>query len=264
MLSKLIKHEWKDTWRMPAGLMLVLALLTVIGIFIGSDMGNFLEASFDTNAAGVLTGLYFFSYVIVICFSTFAIWIYFILRFKNNMYGTEAYLMHSLPVSASEHIASKTIVNLIWTILSALGVLASITIFVFSHVGPIDWSEILADVSDFMEYFWEEIEYVTYLPAPLAIVLFVFIGLFSSISRILVIYLSISIGQQVKKHKTLLAFVSFFLILYVEGRGFLMISDLLDLDAPLGFYVLLVLEIAVSVLYFACNSLLMTKRLNLE
>ncbi|MCR5033434.1 MAG: hypothetical protein K6A92_11315 [Lachnospiraceae bacterium] len=264
MLSKLIKHEWKDTWRMPAGLMLVLALLTVIGIFIGSDMGNFLEASFDSNVSGVLTGLYFFSYVIVVCFSTFAIWIYFILRFKNNMYGTEAYLMHSLPVSASEHIASKTIVNLIWTILSALGVLTSIAVFILSHAGDIDWSMFLADVSDFLNYFREEIEYVTDLPFPLAMVLFIFIGLFSSISRILVIYLSISIGQQVKKHKTLLSFVSFFLILYVEGKGFIMLSDLLDLDAPFGFVVLLILEIAVSVLYFACNSLLMSRRLNLE
>ncbi|MDE5932692.1 MAG: hypothetical protein K2H40_09480, partial [Lachnospiraceae bacterium] len=127
MLGKLMKYEWKATWKLLVPLNLFIVVMSILAyITVQLDF-------FDSNNALVLTtgGILLMTCV----FSMFVILvvsvIYLIYRFYTSVYGDEGYLLHTLPVDKHHIIIAKAVVSASWIILNIVLIYLSI-LFLFS------------------------------------------------------------------------------------------------------------------------------------
>ncbi|MDR2043905.1 MAG: hypothetical protein LBQ15_05970 [Clostridium sp.] len=121
MLGKLIRHEWKATYKFFAVVVLFLAAMTVLGrvslrtIFGFSDYdGEWLSAESRIALTSLLL------YVATLIGVTIGMGIYLGLRFYQSMYSGEGYLTHTLPVHPHKLLLSKLLVGGSWYALMAL------------------------------------------------------------------------------------------------------------------------------------------------
>lgn len=225
MLGKLIKHEWKATWKFPALISLFAVILTLLGVWSFKApfwnnlvTGNLEKLTFFDIAAFALLAMYF----VYICIALYAIMIYFAIRFYKNMYTDEGYLSHTLPVKPSAHIFSKTLVSGTWYIGSTILMLASMiwllssfvsTIFTSAGMTPADMATLKAYGLDFsLSHFAEAFNSISSIPFWLFAMLLVLTGLFSCYSSMLIIYVCISIGQLFKKHKVIASILTYLVV----------------------------------------------------
>ncbi len=146
MLKKLIKHEIKATSRF---MFVLFATLLAISVMMAAVM-RFNTGSGDlylSSVAGRLSiGHYnvfweILSVFIILAYATVniaagcAMFFYAINRFRKNLLEKEGYLMHTLPVSAGENISAKTIVSVMWTIISIIAIIISVVIVCAISVG---------------------------------------------------------------------------------------------------------------------------------
>ncbi|HHW48659.1 MAG TPA: ABC transporter permease [Clostridiaceae bacterium] len=108
MLSKLLKHEIKDTGRIMPFLYLIAFAATVIA-FISFTTGiNWLR--YSSSVLLILIGIAVF--IVTLVFIS--------VRFYQNLYSREGYLMFTLPVKPHFLLVSKAIVSISWLILSSI------------------------------------------------------------------------------------------------------------------------------------------------
>lgn len=123
MLGKLIKHEFKDTYKPICVYYAVLGLLTILGV-IGTDSipiaDNLLDILRIISIAAYMTmmGLLGIITIMVLCS-----------QFEKTMYGDRGYLTHTLPVKKGELLASKYIVSVVWCIVSLFVMFLSLIIY---------------------------------------------------------------------------------------------------------------------------------------
>lgn len=189
MLSKLFKHEMKATARLLLPLYLILAVLTImdrIVIYIDIFKGVFV----------IIPGFITFAYVISIMAILIVSSVIVIFRFYKNLMTDEGYLMFTLPVKSHQLINSKLLASIIWTFGSFVGVIVSLLV-VFS--GSTAFSE--------LPTFWKELStaFKTEFGSATAlfVIEFIVLFIFSMINSILMIYVSIAIGQFFNGHKIL-------------------------------------------------------------
>jgi len=225
MLGKLIKHEWKATWKFPTVISIFVVVLTLLGIWsfkmpFWNNLltGNFEKISFFDVCALAILMMYF----VYICIAIYAIMIYFAVHFYKNMYTDEGYLSHTLPVKPSQHIISKTFVSGTWYIGATVLMLASMMLLlyafmstVFSTVGltAADMAELKAMGFDFsLSHFAEAFDTVGGMSFWAFIILMVLTAIFSCYSSMLIIYVCISIGQLFKKHKVIASILTYLVV----------------------------------------------------
>lgn len=131
MLGKLIKYEFKATSRFMLLMYgLLIALSGIISISLRFNLDEvFAGIAEEFQLGSLILGVFMFIIitifvvlnVTVIC----GMFFYAIKRFKDNLLSDEGYLMHTLPVKTHQHITSKTIVSVIWTIVSFVAVMIS-------------------------------------------------------------------------------------------------------------------------------------------
>lgn len=271
MLGKLIKHEFKATYKLFGllfGALLALTLLTKFCIYIPEDFRLFRVLKI------VLTILYV---VVLVCMSLFSIVIV-LIRFNNNMLKDQGYLSHTLPVQMWQQITAKTLVYTAWVVLSCVGMVVSLGIF-FTGEGT----------GRFIKLFIKGLKDNAQL-IPMLLV-FIVIIIMQMAVNILNFFAALSLGQMFAKHRIAGAVLFYFILNYALGflSSLLMIMaepliskiDAIDsnldsaasfgemlvaVQGPMYAYlgVLFVMEIVLVVVYFAITNYMLTKRLNLE
>ena len=118
MLGRLMKYEWKATWKLlvPANLLIV-----VTSFFSWIAWRRMRYDGYDVNAVVNLAALVllvtsFLSMFVVIVGSA----IYLIWRFYTSTYGDQGYLLHTLPVDKHHIIIAKVLVSTAWILLSTV------------------------------------------------------------------------------------------------------------------------------------------------
>lgn len=268
MLGKLLKYEVKATAR---------TLLPLYGAMIVFAMINriFTSNGHLINTANVLFG---FTAVImamlysIIMAATFVMtFIIMIQRYYKNLLGDEGYLMHTLPVRPAHHITTKLIVSVFWFICTAIVTFISIVIIVYEP-GMIKTA--FQSLSILFINFKEELGFSPYI----ALIEMLLIGLSVSITSILLIYCSISIGHLANKHRKLTSFGAFLAITFIVEFLFACIGTALDdtafaiwfsnLDPTPGVHYFTLICIAinglVSTVYFTISNYVMKNKLNLD
>lgn len=198
MLGKLFKHEMKATARMLLPLYLVLAVFTIMDrIVIYLDIFK--------GVLKVIPGFITFGYVVSIIALIIVSSVIIITRFYKNLMTDEGYLMFTLPVKSHELINSKLLTSTIWTITSTIAVIASIVI-VFS--GSIHFSE----VPEVWQAIADEMKRAFGSNTTLLVIEFIVLIAVSILNSILMIYVSIAIGQLFNGHKILGSFAAYIVL----------------------------------------------------
>ncbi|HIV90557.1 MAG TPA: hypothetical protein H9744_02555 [Candidatus Eisenbergiella stercoravium] len=208
MLSRLIRHEWRETWRIPVISFLVILFLTLVCFICFRQM----EPPADENSVNAGAFVIMMLYCLIIsCIST-VVTIYIAIRFYRNLYTDEGYLMHTLPVTPRQLILAKLLVAALWVFvlsLLALWAICCILLFGLPAMVLVDMSVIIPALT---EYFPQ-----IFGMGPVAFLLFyVLLSLVSAFSSVLVAYAAISLGQLFSKHKvmaSILCYIGFTMLI---------------------------------------------------
>ncbi|MDE6212626.1 MAG: hypothetical protein K2M70_04015 [Lachnospiraceae bacterium] len=214
MLGKLMKYEWKATWK----LLLSANLVTVVMSILAWIMVNAVEYSSDFSMVDFVSVMVLFTYVIGMFVVMVGTSIYLIYRFYTSTYGDQGYLLHTLPVDTHHIIIAKVLVSAMWVLIN-MGVIYLSILLLFA--GQEDM------LKNMMEGFVNALEYlgaekVTLFAGIMALIA----GLFDLFARVLKVTACISLGQLSPNHKLMLSFVWYF--------GFYVVQQLFK-----GLYVLL-------------------------
>lgn len=254
MLGKLLKHEFKATARLLLPLYLIFIALTLLTKLIHK-----LDFIKGVLIPTTITITYFISIVVSLAITL----IFTIARFYKNLMTDEGYLMFTLPVKVSALINSKLLMSVFWLMVNIAAVIASL-IFVF----PFDVKEIVDSVMTQLR-----VDFGT--SANLFIIELVIMILIYIVYAILLVYVSLAIGQLSGSHKILFsagAFMGIYFIVQILSLICLLIAayffkdiehvnaNLLTLVFPLiaAYFILL------SVSFYFITRYIFTRRLNLE
>lgn len=195
MLNKLIKHEWRETWKIPVLSCLVLITATCICALCLMRMEPPAVEDAVNMGALFLTILY----AMMVSCTSFLILIYFGVRFYRNLYTDEGYLMHTLPVTPRQLILSKMLVASLWYfVCSLLAVWSMIVILTFCMpVIALEGSAISFD------WFTTNSALLFGMPMPAFLICYLLLSVVSSFSNALILYGAVSLGQLFSRHKVM-------------------------------------------------------------
>ena len=113
MLGKLLKHEWREIWKIPA---ILLGILLVVSVFAGS---TFFAPVWDSELSGlgILAMLVWMLYYFAIIGVSIGVTLYLAIHFYKTMFTDEGYLTHTLPVTSHELLLSKILPMMAWQML---------------------------------------------------------------------------------------------------------------------------------------------------
>lgn len=289
MLGKLIKHEWKGTYRVGCLMMLLMAGITFFG-WLAFQSPMWKEMSGDAegysvtmgegilNILSILTLLLYFIMLIVVLVG---IVIYLAVHFYRTVYTDEGYLTHTLPVTKHQLLCSKILVGGLWVMIIYAMVYLSVFLLGVSLIGTI-----LPDGYTF-SLFWDEFGgLIMELAAEMEeqfglnfVVYKVFIllsGLIGPFVAMATVYGAISMGQLFTRHRVLMAVVSYIGIAILNGILGSVVQSVAGTDtviqssADLGSYFNMSLissfglNLIIAVALYMVSWLVMTKKLNME
>lgn len=260
MLNKLLKYDFKSMFKsmIPMYIILILAALLNRCAHFASEKISLLDVP-----AGMITGLY----IILLFGVPFASFIIGIVKYYNNLVKDEGYLMHTLPVKKSSLILSKLISSVTVIITSIM--MSAIGLFVGCY-NVLFGSDIFEPIKGMFES-----------TDTLFIILMVLTVIVSLVFYLLMIYLSIALGQKKNSNRGVYSFV-FGIVIYNVTQIVMSIILIVPmfLDSNLYKYMdediiptnilngyigaSLLLSVIVSVIYYIITKNIMKNKLNLE
>ena len=268
MLTKLLKYEFKATARTYGTIYLaLLAAAGLIGIsFLTEDFAVY------RYAFGIGTTVYSLLAVALVVVTVITV----IQRFTKNLLGREGYLMHTLPVTESQLVASKLLSSAVWLLASAVvGVVSFVIIFCvgadFAQLGLHDlWVEWAALRTDFQEQVLWGLLWAALLCYARVL------------CTILCIYAACMVGHLFRAHNSIASVAAFFLMCWAQGwvenllnsgsvmrilmgpDGSTIVSKAANESMAVFFGSAFAVTAAFGAVYFALTTLLMKKKLNLN
>jgi len=232
MLGKLIKHETRATSRifLPLyGALLILTIFTKLALALGAP--DFFSDNVATNPViEVVLGISFTLYFIAVVALSVMTLVMIIQRFYKNLFTDEGYLMFSLPVKTWELVLSKLLVGLIWSAVCTLMIVISFFILSLGSFTMMDLTQgISMAYTEFYSTFGTSLNVLIFEIMMLIVV--------STISSILMIYVSIAIGQLFNQHRIVASFGAYIVItiaLQIIGSILMAIFALGNLDAVIS------------------------------
>lgn len=268
MLGKLLKYETKATARsfLPVyiAILLFAFINRVINPFkqVGDTTGVTIEGFSFLNMMRIASVVIYFALIVATIAMTFVI---IIQRFYKNLLGDEGYLMFTLPVKTWQHIISKLLVSLLWTILSFIVIVSSVLVLI--RVDNL-FGEIVRIIGEGRRFFGD----VFLILAPIS-------SLIGSTYFILTVYNALSIGHLFTKHRILASFGAYIgiyiftqivLTIFIFATANAIFQPLAQSDLPIHAQIL-TLMISMMVLYsllgaanFASANIILNRKLNLE
>jgi len=274
MLKKLLKHEWNSVSKVLGPVNLGVILITLIGsIILSTDL---LDGNNMFHMIVLLLSLYIIS---LMTFASVTL-IYVYVRFYKNLFTAEGYLMYTLPVTGTQLFHSKLLVGFFWSGVNTMLTMLSTIILAFTatlHTArEEDIQYIFSSANDSVKDFRFE-DILGYQPVVFFMIIILVI-LTSCLSSILMVYLSILLGQLVEKNR-LAASIGFYMVIYLinqifssivmifpntnfilEGNSVSFIGDLFRLLFP-G---LLITQLFFSIVFYVVSLILVRRQVNLE
>ena len=213
MLTKLISHEWKDTFKVPALLLTITVLLSAASLVYFS-VADQASAGTDLNVRNFVL---YIACILILSGLSMILMIYFTIRFYKNLYTDEGYLMHTLPVKPWMLIVSKLTIGTIWFYLvGAITLITLIALPTMAYFSPEDLLELRTMFQSYHTIF--TVPSILFLAIPVMII--------GSVFSLLTIYASISLGQLFSSHKVLAS------ILCYLGLSTILSTAMMLLTAP--------------------------------
>lgn len=276
MLGKLIKYEWKSTYKMGCLMLFITLMVTFLGwISFQSPMWRQLSEDDYRMSFGPLDFLsimVLLMYVFMLVGITYAILIYLGVHFYKTMYTDQGYLTHTLPVGKHELLGSKILVSGLWLLivnvavfLSGMTVMGSLVVAILpeGYEWAVFWDELSQVVHEFFEMFD--------LSSSFYLMIMIINGVIGPFITVGILFGSITLGQLFKKARVLMA------ILCYVGVGIVnnLISSVVqsvatfstrgyDIMMYISTYSTLIVQLIAAVLLYFASYQIITKRLNME
>lgn len=206
MLGKLIKNEFKSTYKVMCAVYAAYFLITVLGSITSYLLGS------GQSKANFLTVSVIIFYVLSSVALFVATFVYICIHYFKTMYSTQGYLTHTLPVKGISIFNAKLIVSEIWMIISAVLLTVSVFFFTNAATGGTAWTELTRySWADFTRRFYEEtgISFV-------GMMLWLKLGIiFGMLIMNLWIFTSFAIGQLSDNHKVAMSVVTGMVLYFV-------------------------------------------------
>lgn len=293
MLGKLIKYEWKSTYKIGGIMLLTMLAVTLLGSimlqmpWMRSFFGR--GESLGEAASVVLTFSMFIGflvYVFVLSGITYGILIFMGLRFYRTMYTDQGYLTHTLPVTANQLLISKILISGIWYLLIMAGVILSVVCLVASLMngamdpGSYSFAEFVDEMGSALDAMssamtGEMMGYVIHI-----LVYILLAVLITPFSVMITIFGALTIGQLSRKYKGLVGVLVYFGIGLVNSVVVMIVEMIysmrLAFSVPkasaaygdlgiLGIYdATLIVQVVMAVILYFLSHRILTRKLNLE
>ena len=206
MLGKLMKYEWKSTWKLlvPANLLII---VTAFFAFIAVRHDIFDSIGNYNGSTVMLTGLVMLTYIASMFVAMIGSAVYLIYHFYTSTYGDQGYLLHTLPVDKHYIIVAKVLVSLLWMLLSSFLMYMSV-LFLFVT------EDVLTEFTDILKILVTR----TYLEdiSSFAVIMSIIAVIVEMLVRVLKVAACISLGQLSANHKLLTAFAYYFAIYVIQ------------------------------------------------
>lgn len=289
MLGKLIKHEWKGTYRVGCLMMLLMAGITFFG-WLAFQSPMWKQATSDTYNYSFTTGvelldilsiftlvLYFVMLIVVLV----GIVVYLAVHFYKTVYTDEGYLTHTLPVTKHQLLFSKILVGGLWVMIIYVMVYLSLFALGVSLVRMIlpdgyTFARFCGEFGDLMTELRMDLEGqfgLNFVIYRVFILLSLLIGPFIAMATV---YGAISLGQLFTRHRVLMAIVSYIGIAVLNGflgsvvQSVIGTDDVIRTSTDIGSYIdvnmitSFGLNLIIAVALYMASWLVMTKKLNME
>lgn len=193
MLGKLIKNEFKNTYKLMCTIYLVLAASTLFGGLVLA-----IEPLQKGKLGDVMMPTFVLAYVLSIVALFIVTFLYMCQRFYKTMYSDQGYLTHTLPVKPSANLNAKLLVSAIWMILSGVLMLFSVMVLILAYAKE-EFFEALGQINYHeLDQFCVSMFGYSLLQCMGILLLMVVI---TALVSLLLVYVSLSIGQLFSAHK---------------------------------------------------------------
>ena len=295
MLGKLLKNEWKGTYKIGGLMLIVLVGVTFLGwLAFRSPMwqemanDNYYRSTFGVSILNIVSVLTLLFYAIMLAAVSVGIIAYLGVRFYRTMYTDEGYLTHTLPVTEGQLLFTKTFISGIWILIISLGVILSVfalMAFMISAILPAGYT-----LSDFWQEFWRVydaemkdlfvmIEDTFGMSFRGYFIYMIVSMILSAFTSVMTLFGAISMGQIFTKHRVLMAIASYIAVSMVKGIFGSVIEGIVTnvyansasgSTEIVGSYIntnmiiQLVLSVVFAALLYLVSWLVNTRRLNME
>lgn len=202
MFGTLMKHEWKSSWRVLGLINIIFVAATLFGCaFLGLDV-KFSNPQIKGYVNTILLTMYILMFVALMLIGT----LYFVVHFYKNVYSSEGYLTHTLPVTHVQILNSRILISLIWMFITSVIGLLSVVALVFAYgkaqvIGP--FREAFSMISQY---------HAGGVAACFMLLLFV-----STLQKMLSYYFCISLGQLSNRNKVGWSIVAFVVLSVISS-----------------------------------------------
>ncbi|MCQ2539831.1 MAG: hypothetical protein MJ114_05215 [Acetatifactor sp.] len=223
MLGKLIKHEWKETYKVNCMLLAVLAVTTLLGFIalrsvVTMGQTDMLQREPGFSFVWLIICIFTLGvYVLAMCSVSVGCYVYLCIHFYKSMYGAEGYLTHTLPVSKHKLLCSKIFVGGIWVMLLITAMYASILTLVSLSIPELNMAAVIRELSTGIAEIAAELKNDYGVNLTQYGILFLVTMIIGPFTSMMIVFGSISLGQLFPKVRILMAFVIYFGLAIVMG-----------------------------------------------
>lgn len=198
MLSKLVKYDLKYGIKIFTLLQAILIFACILGRLLFMDKVDY---SSDTNTLVPFLTLFVLTFSMLYSAIEFGVLFLVAIRFYRNLFTDEGYLTWTLPATPTQQLGAKIISGTVWYILSTL--LGSMGLLIL-----VTGKNTLAAYAKAAD----EINKSIGMPLTHYAGTLLCLALFCSVGSVILLYLSIAIGQLFPGHKVLCSIVTYFCI----------------------------------------------------
>lgn len=265
MLGKLMKYEWKATWKLLVPMNLFIVLMSFLS-YIMVQLSFFDSDSELVIMTGMMVIVAYILSLVVVSVGTM---IYLIYRFYTSVYGDEGYLLHTLPVDKHHIIIAKSLVSAMWVVINTVMIYASVMLLFSTQRA---FMETMINVFEFYAEFANEygIDTINGFEAIMTLIATVF----ALIARILKITACVSLGQLTSNHKVIASFGFYYGIYFVQNIfsmlysvvifGMMAKTEDIGLLFSSSWEFTLITSLIYCVIFYALTWYVMEKKLNLD
>jgi hypothetical protein len=255
MLTKLIKHDFKNIGKLLLPLNVLVLLMTLVGIILNASGVFELENSWGLLA--FLVSTYSIGIVVIMVISFF----YPIIHYYRNLFSKQGYLTFTLPVCSWKILASKTIVGWVWY-------LVNMAVTIFSVWAIAGFPRVSSSVVDYWNrIFLAEIG----MSFNMFFIWMIFTLVIGLLNTLLMAYFCISVGQLYAKHKiiaSVVVYVGLYTVIQILIIAIMvpfLLSDVTqEMVVNLTIYGTTIFTTIFSVLYYLVSGMIMKKKVNLD
>lgn len=268
MLSKLIKHEFKDTVRLFWPIYTLIIVLTPLFAFLMrlgiTDISNW-ESEIDVDFSSALQGG-LIGYYLLLVGLFLGCQVMIALRFYRTMATNEAYLTFTLPTTPGKILFSKWLIAMLYYIASGVIAVGSILLTIF-----IATPSFFEDMVQAFQNLLLNLDIDSF--SMIALLGLVFIA--SAAGKILQFYASIMLGQLFRSHRAIISvgfYIAMSVVLQIIGSLVLlpiiffqfMNTDMVNYSIHFFLLIIALFQVAISGGYYVMTYLIIRKRLNVR